>query len=68
MALVLATTNLHKIRELRALLKPLLTNVDVLSLRDFPDFIPPEETGSTFQANAELKALKASSVLKTSCA
>lgn len=64
MTLVLATRNLHKIRELKALLKPLLDGVDILSLRDFSDYVPPEETGQTFQENAELKALHASSSLQ----
>src|SRR3990167_3803543 len=57
MELVIASTNIHKIRELRALLKPF--QFDVLSLFDFPGYIPPEETGSSFQENAELKAKNA---------
>ncbi len=57
MQLVLATNNLHKILELKAILKPLLKKVDILSLRDFPEYHPPEETGTTFLENAEIKTL-----------
>ena len=55
MELVLASHNLHKIREFREMLKP-LKNIDVLSLIDFPEYKLPEETGSTFVENALLKA------------
>ncbi len=61
MELVIASTNMHKVRELRALLRPL--GWDVLSLRDFPDYIAPEETGTTFRENAELKAKSAARAL-----
>jgi XTP/dITP diphosphohydrolase len=60
--LVLATTNVHKIREFRGMLKS-LPRIDLLSLRDFPDYQPPAETGSTFEENAVLKALSASTSL-----
>lgn len=62
MKFVLATTNLHKILELRSMLKPTI-KVDILSLRDFPHYVPPEETGSSFEENACLKALHAASTL-----
>lgn len=55
MELVLASTNIHKIRELRSLLRS-LPKLELLSLFDFPGYEPPEETGITFQENAELKA------------
>lgn len=58
MELVLATENLHKVRELREMLKG-VKGIDVLSLTQFPDYTPPEETGTTFSENAELKALHA---------
>ncbi len=68
--LVLATHNLHKVRELRAMFKdPKIAKalgdhaIDLLSLRDFPDYIAPEEAGSTFRENAELKARHAASSL-----
>jgi XTP/dITP diphosphohydrolase len=60
--LVIASTNVHKIAEFRAILKP-LHRFDLLSLRDFPDYVPPEETGATFQENASLKALHAAKAL-----
>ena len=62
MKLVLATTNLHKIREIRAILKT-LAHIDILSLHDFPDYTPPDESGSTFEENALLKASHAAKTL-----
>jgi XTP/dITP diphosphohydrolase len=56
MQLVLATENLHKIRELKSILKPLLKDVDIFSLKDFPPYEAPPETGKTFGENAILKA------------
>lgn len=56
--LVLATTNGHKIREIRSLLKP-LNRFDIYSLLDYPDYTPPPETGETFEENAEIKAVDA---------
>lgn len=63
MELILATHNLHKIREYREMLKD-LKGIDVISLRNFPDYKLPEETGKTFQENAELKAVDAAKSLK----
>lgn len=60
--LVLASTNLHKIGEFRAMLKP-LRRFDLLSLSDFPQYVPPEETGKTFEENAILKAVHAAKTL-----
>jgi XTP/dITP diphosphohydrolase len=60
--LVIASTNIHKVREFRALLKP-LKSFDLLSLLDFPQYIPPEETGKTFEENAILKAVHAAKEL-----
>jgi XTP/dITP diphosphohydrolase len=60
--LVIASANMHKIREFRALLKP-LHQFDVLSLSDFPEYVPPEETGKTFEENAILKAVTAAKAL-----
>ena len=61
--LVIATTNLHKIREIRSILK-LKKNLDILTLHDFPEYIPPKETGKTFEENAFLKASHAALTLK----
>ena len=52
--LVLASHNPGKVREISALLDPF--NVDVVSAGDL-GLPEPEETGQTFIANAELKAL-----------
>ncbi|MFH2054710.1 MAG: RdgB/HAM1 family non-canonical purine NTP pyrophosphatase [bacterium] len=52
--IILATNNIHKIREMSQLLADL--QVEVLSKRDFPDFPDIEETGTTLAENALLKA------------
>src|ERR1700722_15270231 len=62
MELVVASRNVHKIRECRSILRQ-LRFLDVLSLLDFPHYIPPEETGKTFEENARLKALHAAQML-----
>lgn len=54
MELVLATSNVHKICELREMFKP-VKGLELLSLRHFADYISPEETGKTFQENALIK-------------
>ena len=53
--LLIATTNPHKLREIRALLAD--APVEVVGLQDFPPVEEPDETGATFQENARLKAL-----------
>lgn len=53
--LLLATHNLHKVREYRDMLEG-IAGLDILSLHDFSHYEPPEETGSTFEENALLKA------------
>ncbi len=58
MQLIIASHNVHKIREFRAILKN-TKKFDLLSLIDFPQYIPPEETGSSFEENAILKAVHA---------
>ena len=52
--IVVASTNNGKIREFRQMLEP--EGYTVLSLADLPDPVEPEETGTTFQENAVLKA------------
>ncbi|MES2345813.1 MAG: XTP/dITP diphosphatase [Chlamydiota bacterium] len=64
MELVIASGNLHKIREFRAILKS-VCNFKVLSLLDFPHYSLPEETEKTFEGNAILKAVHAASHLKS---
>lgn len=52
-SLTLATRNAHKVRELAAMLPP---EWSVRSIADIPGLPEIEETGSTFLANATLKA------------
>ena len=53
-AIVVATTNPGKVREIQALLDG--APVRLLTLADFPGLPEPEETGATFAENAALKA------------
>lgn len=53
--LVLATGNPGKVRELRRLVGE-WGPVEVRSLADFPGVVVPEETGTSYEANAALKA------------
>ena len=52
--LVIATTNLDKTREIKALLAGI--PYDVVSLDLWPYLVPPQETGRTFAQNARDKA------------
>ncbi len=52
--LVLATRNLHKVREITEILGDL--SVEILSAADFPDLPPLTEDGSTLEENALRKA------------
>lgn len=60
--LIIASHNVHKIREFRSMLKG-LTHLDVLSLIDFPNYQLPPETGTSFEENAILKATHAAKEL-----
>lgn len=62
MKIVLATTNLHKIRELKEMLKS-MKDLDILTLSQFPNYTPAEETGKTFEEIAIQKAVDAAKVL-----
>lgn len=62
MKLLLATLNVHKLREFREMFRP-QTGFDIYSLLDFPNYVPPEETGKTFEENAALKAIHAAKEL-----
>lgn len=53
--LLIATTNPHKIREIRPLLSG--TACELVTLMDAPQVAEPEETGQTFWENARIKAL-----------
>jgi XTP/dITP diphosphohydrolase len=61
--LVIASRNIHKIREFRAMLKQYKW-LDLLSLLDFPSYIPPEEEGESFEEIASNKAIHAATVLE----
>lgn len=55
MEILLATGNLHKLREFRDLFKS-LTHIELISLHQVSDYVLPEETGLSFRENAILKA------------
>ena len=59
--IVVATRNVGKQREFEQMLSPL--GYEVLSLADYPELPDIEETGETFQANAEIKAKTAAEAL-----
>lgn len=63
MELVIASNNLHKIREFREMLKILKNKIDLSSLCNFPEYVPPEEIGKSFEENARLKAEHAAKAL-----
>ena len=52
---VLATSNTHKIEEMTAIMAP--SGIRLLTGRDFPNAPEPEETGTTYEENARIKAL-----------
>lgn len=51
---ILATNNQNKLREVRQILEPL--GITVLSQKEAGVSVDPEENGTTFEANAEIKA------------
>lgn len=61
--LVIASRNIHKIREFRQMFKGFL-DLEILSLVDFPSYVAPEETGETFEENAQIKARHAAETLQ----
>jgi XTP/dITP diphosphohydrolase len=54
MNLLVATTNIDKVREIRSILDGV--DVTLLTLADVSPVAPPEENGRTFEDNARLKA------------
>lgn len=58
--LTIATRNAHKAEEIAAILPP---HFVIRTLADYPEAPEVEETGSTFAANAELKACGISALL-----
>lgn len=65
MEVILATTNFHKIREFKEMFKS-LPHLELISLHQFPNYVPPEETGGTIKENSILKAVHAAHHLKRS--
>ncbi len=63
MELVIASRNIHKIREFRSILKK-ISAFDLFSLNDFPKYVPVPETGNSFEENAILKATHAAQHLR----
>ena len=61
--IVIASKNVHKIRETREMLSA-IPHLDIWSLLDFPGYSPPEERGKSFEENASLKAIDAAKQLK----
>ncbi len=59
MRLLIATKNAHKTAEIRAMLG---ADWQVEDLNVHPEVIAPEETGTTFEANAIIKAVEASRI------
>ena len=57
--LLIATRNTHKVREFARILPP---QFELSTLADFPGAPDPEETGTTFAANAAIKAESISAV------
>lgn len=53
--LYIASKNIHKVQELTQILKK--KNFVVKSLKEFPNYRAPDETGKTFMENAHIKAL-----------
>jgi XTP/dITP diphosphohydrolase len=60
--LVIASKNVHKIREFKEILNT-LSGFDIRSLLDFPEYKPPDENGKSFEENAIQKALHAAKSL-----
>jgi XTP/dITP diphosphohydrolase len=54
--LLVATSNPGKKREILSVLRNIENQIQILTLNDFDNIEEPEETGSTFEENAELKA------------
>jgi XTP/dITP diphosphohydrolase len=59
MELVIASTNFHKILEIKSMIRSLFKEIEILSLKDFPNYVAADEDGKTFFEIAEKKALHA---------
>lgn len=56
MKLFVASQNTHKVQEIQETLSAFDLDFEVKSLKEFPDYQAPEETGETFVENARIKA------------
>jgi XTP/dITP diphosphohydrolase len=66
MPLLFATSNPHKLEEVRAILAPL--GIEVIGLDAVAPPIPePEEDGDTFEANARIKAIAYANATRMTC-
>ena len=63
MDLVIATGNFHKILELKAIIRNQFKDIEILSLKDFIQYVADPEIGSTFSEIAENKAMHAARAL-----
>lgn len=64
--ILFATTNPHKVKEVREVLEPL--GFHVVSLDTLPEPVPePEEDGDTFEENARIKAIAYAAATRTAC-
>jgi len=59
MKLFFATGNQGKVRELKNLVKDHDLDIEIFYMADYPDFVAPPETGTTFRENALIKARSA---------
>lgn len=66
MKLVIATSNAGKLREMQALLSPVLP-WEIISLAEFPPFEMPPEDGETMAENARIKAIFCMRKLRFPC-
>jgi len=64
MKILIASNNLHKIEEVREILKPL--GISLITPSEIGGIPEVEETGTTFEENAKLKALKIAKLLNIS--
>ena len=55
-----ATSNMHKVEEFRTAFIPIQDKIQIITMKDIPPFVMPEETGTTFEENAMIKAKAAS--------
>jgi XTP/dITP diphosphohydrolase len=62
--LVIASKNIHKIREIKTILHEIMPNLDLLSLIDFPNYKPLKEDKNSFEENAVQKASYAAKELQ----